>query len=540
MKYSFQENDLSKNRYILYARKSTESEDRQVASIEDQISVMQEVAKENNLKIVEVMSESSSGFHTGRGIFNEMIQKIYNKEADGIIAWKLSRLSRNPVDSGIIMGLLHDSLINHIRTIDRNWFPTDNVMMMYIEFGMNNQYSRDLSIDTQRGLTRKAERGWNPSSTLPLGYMHSPLKKHGEEEIICDPERFEIIQNTMKMVASRRMTPIEAYNFIINSGIKTNRGKKISKSVFYYMLNNPFYAGRFEYPKNSGNWFEGKHIKALTEDEFQSIQSLFGKKDRPRPQKNLLPFTGLIKCGECGGTIIADPKVKRQKNGNIHEYLYYRCAKNKGKCNQKYLGAGELENQFKNLIDRIEIPEVFHEWALEELKKEQKKEVENRESITKTARKLYDEKIRMIDDLVEGWISKKIPEDVYSKKLVEYENDKQKYKKMLDNTDKRVNEWVDKATDLLNFTKNAREAFENGDYRKKNEIIQYLGSNLKIIDKKVSIEIQYPILLVNEIKTELNPIMKQFEPLKDHENKEEAKLYISNKKTMLRGQDSNL
>lgn len=91
-----QEKDLSKNRYILYARKSTESEDRQVASIESQIEVMTEVAKDSGLNIVEVISESSSGYHVGRNAFNVMIENILRREADGIIVWKLSRLARNP------------------------------------------------------------------------------------------------------------------------------------------------------------------------------------------------------------------------------------------------------------------------------------------------------------------------------------------------------------------------------------------------------------------------------------------------------------
>src|SRR5690606_4727920 len=144
-------NRSKRNRYILYARKSTTSEDRQVASIESQIEVMTEVAREHDLEVAEVLSEAGSGFKIGRPAFNTMIEKIESGEADGIIVWKLSRLSRNPDDAGKIMGLLQRGEIKHIRTVDRNWYPEDNVMMMYVEFGMTNQFSRDLSSDTRRG-----------------------------------------------------------------------------------------------------------------------------------------------------------------------------------------------------------------------------------------------------------------------------------------------------------------------------------------------------------------------------------------------------
>src|SRR5690606_2741241 len=204
-----QERDFSKNRYILYARKSTEAEDRQVASIESQIEVMSEVAKDLNLNIVKVLSESSSGYHTGRKVFNEMTEMILRGEADGIITWKLSRLSRNPDDAGKIMGMLQRQEIRHIRTVDRDWLPEDNVVVMYVEFGIHKQYSRDLSVDLKRGLNQKAGRGWFPNPLVPLGYLHSPYKQLGDVEIINDKDRFVLMQFGIKEVASGWLFPIE-------------------------------------------------------------------------------------------------------------------------------------------------------------------------------------------------------------------------------------------------------------------------------------------------------------------------------------------
>ena len=64
---------------------------------------------------------------------------------------KIDRLARNPVDGGQIQWLLQNSVIAHIQTHDRGYFPTDNVLMMSVEFGMANQYIRDLSVNTARG-----------------------------------------------------------------------------------------------------------------------------------------------------------------------------------------------------------------------------------------------------------------------------------------------------------------------------------------------------------------------------------------------------
>jgi DNA invertase Pin-like site-specific DNA recombinase len=178
-----------KTKYFLYARKSSESEDRQVASIESQISELTKTAKENNFEIVEILSESQSAKAPGRPIFAKMIERIYKGEAQGIICWKLDRLARNPVDGGNISWMLQRGIIQHIQTHERDYYPTDNVLMMSVEFSMANQFILDLSQNTKRGLRTKAEKGWYPGPA-PTGYLNSLSKRRGEKKIIKDPKRF--------------------------------------------------------------------------------------------------------------------------------------------------------------------------------------------------------------------------------------------------------------------------------------------------------------------------------------------------------------
>jgi len=331
------------------------------------------VSAEQELTIVEVMSESGSGFKVGRKTFNQMLEKIERGEADGIVVWKLSRLSRNPDDTGRIMGMLQRGQIKHIRTVERNWMPEDNVMMMYVEFGMTNQFSRDLSSDTKRGLIKKAERGWAPIAVLPLGYAHSPYKKLGEEEIITDEPNFTMISEALRSVASRARTPIEAYEHLISIGVKGKKGKSLPHSTYYDLLSHPLYSGRFEYPEGSGIMYPSKAPIALTPEEHELILVVLGKKDKPRPKTYFTPYAGLIKCGECGCSIIGDPKHKIQLNGNMHDYMYYRCTKKRGSCTQPCTAVDKLEDQYRDILASIQIPEAFHEWAIAEIKRDQEK-----------------------------------------------------------------------------------------------------------------------------------------------------------------------
>jgi len=146
-------------RYFIYCRKSSESEDRQVLSLESQLNELKSLAERLNLSVVDVFTEAQSAKSPGRPLFNEMLKRINHKQAEGIICWKLDRLARNPIDGGQIIWMLQKGIIKHIQTFDRSYAPEDNVLLMSVEFGMANQYILDLSKNVKRGLKTKAEKG---------------------------------------------------------------------------------------------------------------------------------------------------------------------------------------------------------------------------------------------------------------------------------------------------------------------------------------------------------------------------------------------
>ena len=127
--------------YVIYCRKSTDTEDKQVLSIDAQERELLELAKKENLTVVTIFKESRSAKDLGRPVFAEMIEFLRKGKAQGIITWKIDRLARNLVDGGTVIDLLQRSVIGVIRTHDRTCLPSDNVLMLAVEFGMANQYS---------------------------------------------------------------------------------------------------------------------------------------------------------------------------------------------------------------------------------------------------------------------------------------------------------------------------------------------------------------------------------------------------------------
>jgi site-specific DNA recombinase len=70
--------------FVLYARKSTDSEERQVLSIDAQLTELREFARKGHLNVVREMVESQTAKEPGRPVFNEMMRCIDAGEANEI------------------------------------------------------------------------------------------------------------------------------------------------------------------------------------------------------------------------------------------------------------------------------------------------------------------------------------------------------------------------------------------------------------------------------------------------------------------------
>src|SRR6266699_1345445 len=192
--------------YFIYCRKSSEAEDLQVLSIESQTRELKELAVKLGLPVAEVLVESKSAKDPGRPVFNQMMQRLYRGEAAGIICWKLDRLARNPVDGGSIIWAIKQQGIKVLTPAQSYAREDDNIILMYIEFGMAQKYVDDLSKNVRRGLKTKIENGWYPG-VAPMGYLNNTDPQTGENNLIKDPERFALIRRMWDLLLTGLYTP---------------------------------------------------------------------------------------------------------------------------------------------------------------------------------------------------------------------------------------------------------------------------------------------------------------------------------------------
>jgi DNA invertase Pin-like site-specific DNA recombinase len=345
---------LVNNNYFLYVRKSTDVEDKQVLSIEAQLTELRALAKEQRLSIAQEFVEKQSAKSLGRPVFSDMMRRIEKGEAQGLVCWKLDRLARNPVDGGQISWFLQRGIIQHIQTNERSYRPTDNVLLMSVEFGMANQFILDLSNNTKRGLREKVRRGEYPSRA-PIGYLNDSRTK----TIVIDRRKSKIIKQMFELAALGNSTLETLSLFLKDKGITSQNGKILKRDRITYILSDAFYYGFFQY---SGELHQGRHEPIVTKQLWDKVQEVLRKRghQRDNPKNQPQPLCGLFRCGDCGCAITAEAKVKHQRNGNIHNYLYYRCTRKKGNCLQLSVRDTELDNQLSSILKTFVMPP---EWA---------------------------------------------------------------------------------------------------------------------------------------------------------------------------------
>lgn len=465
-------------------------------SIAAQVEELKNLAQRRGFTISGVLTESQSAKSPGRPIFGQLLKRISRGEVQGILCWKLDRLARNPVDGGaVIWGMKQHEL--HIHTPTQTYSTAeDNTILMYIEFGMAQKYVDDLSQNVKRGNRMKLENGGLPG-LAPQGYIND-LVNH---TVVPDPERFHLVQRMWNLMLTGSYTVAQIARIANEDwGYRTRKLKRIGggrlhMSCLYKIFSNPFYYGLIK-RKVDGNLasFAGAHRPMVTEDEFQRVQHLLGRSDRPRPRKHRFPYIGLMRCGECSGTITAETHTKPSGK----RYVYYRCTKKIGPCSQPYVPQSILEELIYQELKSISVSDDFRDWALKYVWAAHGRETEARTTMYKNQQEAYNTAQKKIDRLMDMHLQNLITAEEYRAKRETVQCDMASLKLKLADTEDRAKKWLELTEQAIFFANRAKKVFDEGNEEKRREIVMGLGSNFFLKDKKVQIELQEPFRLAKK------------------------------------------
>jgi len=403
-------------KYIAYCRKSTDEPDRQILSIESQVSELQEFAAKENLKIVSTITESKTAKEPGREKFAQVLEMVERGEAAGIISWHPDRLARNSIDGGKIIYLLDTGKLLDLK-FPSFWFENtpQGKFMLNIAFGQSKYYVDNLSENVKRGNRQKLRRGEWPNKA-PFGYINDSKTK----SILIDHKSAPIIQKAFKMFLEEKYSFTNIRNFFTKNHLLTAKDNLIHTDKVKRILCDPFYYGVMKF---CGEYYEGKHEPLISKRLFDKVQEIVKIKSRKR-KDNLhdYPYRGFIKCGECGCFITAEKRTKYYKRTKRKaEYYYHHCTKKKGACSQGYIRREKLEKQLKVILKKVSLSpfsaKMFRQWAEKDASEEKLK---YKDQINNHARQLEETNTKL-ERLLEAYLDKIITGEEYKNKKKQQE-----------------------------------------------------------------------------------------------------------------------
>lgn len=356
-----------KIKYCLYSRKSSESEERQVLSIDSQIKEMLQLAEKENMDVVTIKRESHSAKEAGqRPIFNEIIEEIKQKKFNGILTWAPDRISRNAGDLGRIVDLMDSNSLLEIRTFGQRFTNNPNEKFLLMILGSQAKLENDnRGINVKRGLRSRVEMGLWPG-VAPLGYLNQK-QMDKKCQVIVDPQRAPVIKKIFEKVAHEHYSGRKIYNWLKHElNFYTRGNKPLTLSGIYRVLDNPFYYGVFEHPKKSGNWYTGKHTPIINQELFEKAKTQL-ERDQIIRENHEFAFIKLFTCGYCGSGISAEEKYKQLKDGTHARYVYYSCSRARDRnCKNKYIREEDLIAELLKILDKVNINELGMRQKLED------------------------------------------------------------------------------------------------------------------------------------------------------------------------------
>ena len=468
-------------KYFIYARKSTDVEDKQVLSIEAQIAELRKYARDNELFVVDTIIEKKSAKVPGRPKFGSMLTRIEAGEASGIISWHPDRLARNSIDGGQIVYLLDQTHLQSLK-FPTFWFEntSQGKFMLSIAFGQSKYYIDNLAENTKRGLRQKVRRGEFPG-LAPMGYIND-VRIH---IIVKDKRRAPLVKQAFELYALGDKRLVDVAEYLASKGLKTNGGNPLKKDQIKKLLTNPIYYGHFRY---MGEVHEGKHVPIISKKLFDRVQTTLERRGHKRKGVNEpQALCGLLSCGECGMAITAEKKVKHQKNGNVHEYIYYRCSRKHKTivCKEPTITEPLLVTQLSEILQNYTLPKS---WAteLETMLTEDEKKAEQSSAvfIADAQRKVQDLQVKL-QRLLDGYLDQDIDQPTYRAKQAELMSEKKTIEEQIGTLTVTGRAWVEPMREWLKQASDLNKIAKTDDLREvKRTFLQMDGLNLFLKDKK--------------------------------------------------------
>jgi site-specific DNA recombinase len=489
--------NIPKSKAFMYARKSQDRDDRQVLSIEGQITELNKLVSTNEFSPIRLPSEEQTAHKPGRPIFNDMMDRVDKREARYIVTWSTNRLARNPVDGGRLIWALQQGDLLAIVTPNRRYGANkEDLFLLTIEFGMAKMYSDEIQAGVLRGYKAKYERGEYPGYA-PLGYINVKIGVH--RNIAPDPVKGHLIKSLFIAAATGTYTLDTLHKYAQNQGLTGRRGNLLSKSTLFDLIKNRVYAGEFFH---GGSFHIGSYEPLVTMDAWDAAQLGMGFKRasvRATMPPGAFPYKGIMRCGLCDCSITAEAKTKKLSNGATKTYIYYRCTRKNPHfvaCNEPPITEEDLGNQLRDAVGTFVISKEACSGILVILEQYHQTMVSNRNTMLPVWEKDIADLDTKIDNLTRMRINDEIDEPSFRRHHTELSAKRVIAKRNLDISSSNAQEWLELAKELLSETLRLVDTYNIALPEEKRRILMSLGLNWRLESKKTVFEPRKPYSLL--------------------------------------------
>lgn len=318
---------------VIYARYSSERQTEQ--SIEGQLRICNEFAKQNDLEIVDTyIDRAMTGTNDNRPAFQKMLK---DAEISGlwqiVLVYAIDRFGRNSIEVAVNKQKLKKNkktLISATQRTSENIDGSKNLDGIILEnmyIGYAEYYSVEFAEKINRGLTQNALKGKLNGGGIPMGYR---LTK--EKSLEIDDETAPYVLETFTRYADgEKMTAIvKDFN---RRGIKSKYGNGMTLNIVHHMLKNRKYIGKYRFR----DIVHPNAFPAIVSEElFNRVQEKMDK-NKKAPARHKADddyiLTPKLRCGKCGAIMFGESGTSR--TGTVHRYYKCASAKRKRGCDKK-------------------------------------------------------------------------------------------------------------------------------------------------------------------------------------------------------------
>lgn len=492
---------------VLYARVSSNRQEKEGFSIPAQIKYLREYALKNDIEIVEEFVEAETAKKAGRTEFNRMVNYLQEHEDERLIlVEKVDRLYRNLLDYGTI---------DNIKGLEVHFVKENEILseksrssikfIIGIRVLMAKQYIDNLAEESAKGLKERIEQGY--ALYPPLGYMYGNDGNH-KHAIIKDPERADYAVRAFNLFVYENMSASSINNILYEEGLRNPKGEKYAVSSIQRMLKHPMYVGDYEY---KGKLYpNGKHEALISQELFQLAQDKINNANDTTRQHNVeFPYIGLFKCGVCGCCYTAERKVKPSGK----EYIYYHCT-GKGKiktCKKNsYISETKIEKFILEILKELEnLPQEL----INEIKDSLKEIHDLKNNYSNTTQENINKRIKEIDSMIQNGYKRMlkstndVEDELWNNTYTQLRAEKEQLREQLTCIDKADDEFYKQSDLILRFCKNASKIFIKATPSEKRTICEIIGSNFIANGKNIDITLYpvfYDVIEMNQLNRSQN------------------------------------